>query len=249
MSDLGVAAREYLSVRRSVGFKLVQAERLLSDFVCFAESEAATHVTVDLAVRWATRPAGASSAWWRSRLCVVRGFARHLSAVDPATEVPPLDLLPRVPAATTRATPYLYSAGQITALMDAAESTRFDFTAVLCRTLIGLLAVTGMRVGEALRLDDPDLDWSREVLIIRDSKFDRSRQVPLHPSTVAALRDYLDQRDRRHRRPASPAVFVSWRGGRLSYGGIRWHFERLAHKAGVEPVSPHCRPRLHDFRH
>lgn len=249
MSELRRAAEEYLSIRRSVGFKLVQAERLLLDFVSFAESEGATRVSTDLALRWATRPTHATPGWWRTRLCVVRCFARHLSALDPATEVPPLDLLPRVPDASLRATPYLYSTSEIAALMDAANSARFGFTAVMCRTLIGLLAVTGMRVSEALRLDNDDIDWERGVLVIRQSKFDRSREVPLHPSTLEALRTYVRVRDERSRPPRSASLFVSWTGARLSYGGIHWHFKRLVHKAGLEPKSPRCRPRLHDFRH
>jgi integrase len=249
MSELGVAVEEYLAIRRSLGFKLAQAERLLRDFVAFAEAEGATRVSTELAVRWATRPAQASPGWWASRLCVIRCFARHLSALDPATEVPPLDVLPRVPETSLRATPYLYSASDVAALMEAAGSTRFDFTATMCRTLIGLLAVTGMRVGEALRLDDNDVDWEHGVLIVRQSKFERSREIPLHSTTLDALRAYVNARDERYRPPRPASLFVSWRGARLSYGGIRWHFERLARKAGLKPRSPRCRPRLHDFRH
>jgi integrase/recombinase XerD len=249
MSELCRAVDEYLTVRRSVGFKLVQAERLLRDFVAFAEAEGATRVTTDLAVRWATRPAQANSGWWASRLCVIRCFARHLSALDPATEVPPLDLLPRVPASSLRATPYLYTDSDVAALMAAAGSTRFEFTATTCRTIVGLLAVTGMRVGEVLRLDDDDVDWERGVLVVRQSKYERSREVPLHPTTLDALRVYVTARAQRFTSPRSPSLFVAWSGGRLSYGGIRWHFDRLIRRAGLKPKSPTCRPRLHDFRH
>jgi integrase/recombinase XerD len=126
MSALHDAADEYLSIRRAVGFKLARGEGLLLSFVDFADAQGAMRVTSELALRWATLPAGASPSWWNSRLCVVRCFARHLSAADPSTEVPPLDLLPRVPASPTlRATPYLYSDAEIAALMDAAESKRF----------------------------------------------------------------------------------------------------------------------------
>lgn len=249
MSGLGERVIEYLAVRRAVGFKLVQTERLLASFVSFADAEGATTVTVDLALRWATLPTTASAAWWTSRLCAVRCFARHLSSIDPATEVPPLDALGRVPAASTRATPYLYTKAEIAALLKAADMKRFSFTTTTCRTVIGLLSVTGMRVGEALRLDDRDIDWDQRLLVVRHSKFDRSRHVPLHPSTIDALASYVAERNARFPRPSSPALFVAWRGGRLSYGGIRWHFDQLVRAAGLAPRSTRCRPRLHDFRH
>ena len=249
MSGLGERADEYLAVRRAVGFKLVQAERLLGSFVSFADAERATTVTVHLALRWATAPATASAAWWTTRLCVVRCFARYLSSIDAATQVPPLDALPRVSAASTRATPYLYTEAEVAALMKAADTKRFSFTTTTCRTVIGLLAVTGMRVSEALRLDDHDIDWDHKLLVVRQSKFDRSRHVPVHPSTIDALASYVVERNARFPQPRSPALFVAWRGGRLSYGGIRWHFEQLVRTAGLTPRSSRCRPRLHDFRH
>jgi integrase/recombinase XerD len=249
MSTLRDAAEEYLSIRRAVGFKLTRAEGLLLSFVDFADAQAATRVTSELALRWATLPTAASPAWWNSRLSLVRCFARHLSALDPATQVPPVDLLPRVPSRTRRATPYLYSDDEIAALMDAAESRRFPLTAATCRTIIGLLVVTGMRVEEVLRLEDGDIDWAGGVLVVRQSKFDRSREVPLHPSSLAALRAYAAVRDEYFPRPHSNSFFVSWSGGRLSYGAIRGHFNDLVRRAGIKPKSTRCRPRLHDFRH
>jgi integrase len=184
MTDLHAAATRYLATRRAVGFKLTHVEPLLFDFVRFARSQHATRVTCELALRWATLPDGATPAWWKSRLCVVRCFARYLSAIDPATEVPPTDLLPHLVSGSNRAQPYLYSATQIADLLAAARSIRSALTAATCETLIGLLAVTGMRVGEALRLDRDDLNPGRGVLIVRDSKFDRSREVPLHDTTL-----------------------------------------------------------------
>lgn len=249
MTNLRAAAGEYLAIRRAVGFKLERAEHLLFDFVEFMESEGTARITSELALRWATLPAEATPGWWRSRLCVVRCFARHVSALDPTTEVPPTDLFPRVNAGSARATPYLYSATELAALLAAARSIRSPLAAATCETLLGLLAVTGMRVGEALRLDGDDLDWSRGLLTVRDSKFDRSRQVPLHNTTLDALRAYARVRDERFRQPRSSSFFVSRSGGRLSYRGVNWHFERLVRKAGLQPRSARCRPRLHDFRH
>lgn len=186
MTDLRRAAEEYLAVRRAVGFKLDHVGLLLFEFVAFLQSQNATRVTCDLALRWATLPAGASPGWWKSRLCAARGFARYLSAFDPLTQIPPTDLLPRLNSGSNRATPYIYSDDEIAALMAAAGKARFPLTAATCQTLIGLLSVTGMRVGESLRLDSADLDDERGVLLVRHSKFDRSREVPLHESTLEA---------------------------------------------------------------
>jgi len=249
MTGLRSAAEEYLSIRRAVGFKLARTEGLLLGFVAFAEAEGATSLSTDLALRWATLPREASPGWWNSRLSVVRCFARHLHAIDASTEVPPIDALPRVSGSTRRAEPYLYTPAEIAALMDAAASARFALTAATCRTVIGLLAVTGMRISEALGLDNDDVDWERGVLVVRQSKFGRSREVPLHDSSIYALRKYATARDERFPSPRSLSFFVSWSGGRLSYGAMRGHFTRLVAVAGMVPRSPRCRPRLHDFRH
>jgi integrase/recombinase XerD len=180
---------------------------------------------------------------------VVRCFARYLSAVDPATEVPPTDLLPRLASGSSRAEPYLYSDAEVSALLAAARSIRSPLTAATCATLIGLLAVTGMRVGEALRLDRDDLDCVRGVLIVRDSKFDRSREVALHETTLAALNRYGRLRDVYHPTPRSLSLFISRTGGRLSYRTMNWHFGRLVRKAGLSPRSGRSRPRMQDLRH
>ncbi len=247
MTGLRGAAEDYLSIRRAVGFKLARTEELLFGFVAFAEAEGVTSVSTELALRWATLPAQASPGWWNSRLSVVRCFARHLSAIDASTEVPPLDALPRGSSSNRRAEPYLYSPGETVALMDAAASARFALTAATCRTVIGLLAVTGMRVSEALGLDNDDVAWERGVLVVRQAKFGRFREVPLHDSSIDALHEYTTTRDERFSSPRSQSFFVSWSGGRLSYGAMRGHFKRLV--AGMVPRSPRCRPRLHDFRH
>lgn len=249
MSTFRAAAAEYLEIRRAVGFKLRRAEGLLFNFVGFLEAEQAAQISTQLALRWATLPAEATLGWHNGRLCVARGFARHMSAIDPATEVPPTGLLARAGAGSSRAEPYLYSPAEVTALLAAARTIRSRFVAATCETLIGLLAVSGMRVGEALRLDVGDLDWEHGTLIIRDSKFNRSREVPLHESTLDALRTYARLRDNRYPQPRSGSFFVTRSGRRISYGTIREHFDHLVRRAGLRPQSARRRPRLHDFRH
>lgn len=249
MISLHDHASDYVALRRAVGFKLARTEQLLFKFVDFVEQEGTGHITSQVAVRWAMLPADASPTWWANRLCVVRGLARYMVAVDPATEVPPTDVLPRIATGSARTTPYLYTADEVAGLLAAARSIRSTMAAATCQTIIGLLSVTGMRVGEALRLERDDVDLGSALVCVRDSKFDRSRLVPLHDSTVDALNIYTRVRDERFSPPRSPSFFVSRSGGRLSYHGVNWHFARLVRKTGMQPKSARCRPRLHDFRH
>jgi integrase/recombinase XerD len=155
MSQLSSHAADYLELRRALGFKLAKEGRLLPDFAAFTEAAGAGTVTVDLAIRWAAKPDGTSPVWAAQRLSMVRGFARYLQTMDPDAQVPPAGLLP---ARTRRVTPCIYSDADIAALMTAARTLRNPLKAATFETLVGLLAVTGMRGSEAMRLDDHDLD-------------------------------------------------------------------------------------------
>jgi integrase len=247
MSGLRDALEDYLALRRSLGFKLERPGQLLAGFVAFAEQAGAATVTTELALAWATAPADADLSWWQLRLAAIRPFARYLAAVIPGTEVPPAGLLPG--PASRRAVPYLYSPAEITALMTAAAAIRSPLRAATYQTLIGLLAATGMRAGEVIRLDRPDTALQAGLLTIRQSKFGKSRQLPLHPSTVAALAGYAAVRDQCLPRPATPAFFVSLTGTRLIYKNVHRTFHQLTQRAGLRPRSPACRPRIHDLRH
>ncbi len=245
-SSLRDALEDYLVVRRSLGFKLHSAGRLLGQFVGYLEGQGTNVVTVDNALGWATLPANRSPHWLAIRMRAVRGFARYLHGIDPAHQVPPTGLMR---LGTCRATPYLYSGAEVAALMQAAATLRPGLRAATYETLIGLLSCTGLRVGEAIALDDTDLDHQSGLLEVRDSKFGKHRLVPLHPSALRALQDYGNLRDELQPRRASPALFVSTRGTRLLHSNIDLTFGRLARQAGLTPRSAPCRPRLHDFRH
>jgi integrase len=245
MSPLRQALADYLAVRRSLGYKLAYPEHLLGQFIAYLEDARAGTVTTAHALGWATLPGG--DAWWHAqRLSMARGFAQYLHTTDPAAEVPPAGL---IPARAPRATPYLYSAGDITALIAAAGSLRSPLRAATYQTLIGLLTVTGMRVGEAIRLDRADFGPAAGVLTIRDSKFGKSRLVPLHPTTTQAISGYLRLRGRLHPGPSDPAVFISPAGTRLIYCNVHATWRKLVRTAGLQARSPHCRPRPHDLRH
>jgi integrase len=245
VSPLRQALAGYLKVRRALGYKLARPEKLLGQFITYLEVAGATTITTEHALAWATLPAGDAS-WHAYRLSAVRGFAAYLRTIDPSAQVPPADLIPWRPR---RATPYLYSDSDITALIAAAASLRFPLRTATYQTLIGLLAVTGMRVGEAIRLDRPDADLDGGVLTVRESKFGKSRLVPLHPATTAALRGYLQLRDQLHPHPCDPAMFISPAATRLLYCNVHSTFQRLARQAGLQPRPASCRPRIHDLRH
>jgi integrase/recombinase XerD len=247
MSALRQAASDYLAVRRALGSKLEGYPRLLDSFITYLEAAGAATVTTELAVAWARLPGNdAHPSYLGKRLCMVRGFARHLQAFDPATEVPPAGLLP---GRKCRAVPYLYSEADIAALMTAAGSLAPALRAATYQTLVGLLAVSGLRIGELIRLDRDDVDGGESLMVIRDSKFGKSREVPLHPSTAAALAAYARLRDELCPRPATASFLVSPAGARLVYNTVQRTFARLARDAGLSARSERCRPRLHDARH
>src|SRR5262249_25402949 len=145
--------------------------------------------------------------------------------------------------------PYLYSDDDVNALMAATATLRTSHRVATYRTLIGLLVVTGMRVGEALALDRDQMDAVEGVLTVRDTKFGKSRELPVHRRTVGALRAYLQRDDRPRAARHTAAVFVSIAGTRLLYCNVHWTFHRLVHQAGLTPRSATCRPRIHDLRH
>lgn len=241
------ALADYLSLRRALGFQLANAGRLLGQFVDYLEQHNVSTVTTEHALTWATLPSGASAHWWVIRLSAVRGFAVYLHSLDPCVQVPPRGLLPATGAC--RATPYLYSEADIRSLIQAAVMLRPRLRAATYQSLISLLAITGMRVGEAIGLDDADLDLEGGLLVVRNSKFNKHRLVPLHRTAIQALIDYRRLRQNAHRRPASPALFLSGAGTRLLHSNINLTFARLLEQVGLTRRSAACRPRIHDLRH
>jgi len=244
MSGLNQAVEDYLTTRRALGFKLERHGRLLPHLVGYLERAGAATVTTELALAWATQSEGHPDESAK-RLSVARGFARYLQTLDSNAEVPAADLLARQ---QRRSSPYLYSDADVVALMAATSTLRFPLRSATYRTLIGLLAVTGMRVGEAIGLVRDDLDWSHRRLIIREGKFGASRELPLHPSTIDALEMYAQLRDQCWPQPRSP-FFISMAGTRLIHENVHWTFRRLVRHVGLQPRSASCRPRIHDLRH
>lgn len=245
MKRLADAAKEYLALRRALGFKLYHQTWWLPDFVSYLEAHGSAVITTELALSWARQPPDTSPAWWAYRLSAVRQFARHHRAFDPRTEVPPADLLPY---RKQRLTPHLYTSDDIDALMRAARGLASPLRAASYATLLGLLAATGMRVSEALALDCDDVDWDRSLLTVRQSKFGKSRHVPLHRSTLVALRDYARRRDRLRPHRRSSSFFLSRVGTRVILQNFHHVFLQLLGLTGLDR-APGRRPRIHDMRH
>lgn len=248
MNSLRKAVEDYLILRRSLGFKLRDMGTALRHFVSFMEREGACTITTRLALRWAMQPQQVHPAHWAARLSFVRSFAKHLSAIDPQTEIPPQG---RLPYRYQRCTPHFYTDDQIRRLINAAWNLppttglrRWTYS-----TLFGLLAVTGLRISEAIALQRDDVDLDQGLLIVRLTKFRKSRLVPLHPSTTHRLKRYASKRGTFYPKDIPSHFFLSEQGRPLTDCMVRWTFVRLSRQIDLRGLSDHFGPRLHDFRH
>jgi integrase/recombinase XerD len=246
MIGLRQALEDYLRIRRRLGFELKATERQLEQFVCFLERAGAVRITTELALMWARLPVDAHPRQWGKRLGVVRGFARYLATIDPDSEVPSKDLQP---ARRPRVAPYIYSPAEISALIAAAGALTPALRAATYATVIGLMATSGLRLGEALDLDRQDVDLTDGALHVRAAKQSKQREVPLHHTTTEALHRYARARDRRWPTPRTPAFFLNARGGRLARSEFNQRFAKLIQKIGLEGAGERVRPRPHDVRH
>lgn len=252
MSGLASALDDYLALRRALGFKLRRTGQALPQFVRFVELEEASFITTELALRWAQEDPEASAVTHSDRLAMVRRFAAWRSAADPRTEIPPVGLLPR---RYQRPAPYIYSWEEVESIVSSAASlpSSMGLRGRTFSSVFGLLAVSGMRIGEVVALDRDDVDFEAGVLHIRMGKRGKSRFVPVHATTCGALRQYAGRRDAVLPHVQTPAFFVSERGLRVSQGSAQDNFIKVARLVGLRSPSKDGRrgrgPRLHDLRH
>jgi len=244
MSTLGDHLDDYLRLRRALGFQLGRHGQSLPGFVAYLEANGAATITVELAVSWARLPQGVKPITVDFRLSVVRGFARYLHALDPAHQIPPAGLL-SVPR--RRPTPYIYTPREIADVLAAAHRLRPPLRAATQTALLGLLAATGMRSGEAMALTRADVDLVEGVITVRHAKFDRMRLVPLQPSATTALRAYATTRDRLCPTPSVDRFFVSVTGRALHRRETDVVFRDITASIGLRTDTVH--PRVHDLRH
>lgn len=238
---------KYLAFRRQLGFKLGTTGDELRLFARYADQIGHDGpLTVELAVRWAKLSPNGKPVYLAKRLHEVRMFAQHRAFDDPRTEVPPPGLLGPL---SRRIQPHIYSAEEIAALLGAARTLHRRMRPHTCEALFGLLASTGLRVGEALGLIRPHVDLTTGVLNVVKSKASQCRLVPLHSSTVTALQRYTAIRDRVHPQPKSDAFFLTDRGTALSYQRVTVTFRELRRKLGWRASLGKPAPRVHDLRH
>jgi integrase/recombinase XerD len=241
----------YLSVRRSLGYDLGTSERILRRFTRFADCEGAAHIDTALFLRWHATLAEACTSTRAARLSVVRLFAQWLSSFDPAHAPPPRGLLP---GSIRRSRPHIYTDAEIGAIIAAAKAlpSIYGLRGLTVSTLFGLIAVTGLRISEALALDRVDLDADHGVLRVRQGKLGKERLLPLDPSVVTQLIGYLAERDRLIGHPATP-LFVTDKGARLGDCTARYNFAQTCQQIGLRTPQEYCRhgrgPRIHDLRH
>lgn len=247
MSELEQDLANYFQLRRSLGHEIAESRRLLPGFVLFLDTRGCTTITMQAALEWSQQPSTtAPSSAGPRRMTAARGFARYLSGIYPGTEVPPLGLMPH---RQRWRLPFMYSAADIEALMSQARhEIAQPLRAATYETLIGLLAATGLRIGEAIKLDRTDVDWSERVLLIRESKFGKSRLAPLQDSTMEALKSYAAVRDELQPSSLDASFFVSLTRKRLGYPMVSQTFRRLVTAAGIGADAPSA-PRIHDLRH
>lgn len=248
MTTLKKALKEYLFLRRSLGFKLERVGSLLYGFVEFLEKEKASYITTKLAMKWATQSVDVQPARWATRLGTVRLFAKYISTADPRTEIPPEGLLSY---RYRRKQPYIYTDDEILRLLIAARDLKSErgLLSHTMATLLGLLAVTGMRISEVINLDRKDVDLVQGIITVCQTKFGKSRLLPVHISTRDKLGQYASIRDRICPSPKSSAFFVSERGFRLKGKTVRRWFVILSHRIGLRNPGDTHGPRLHDMRH
>jgi integrase/recombinase XerD len=252
MSTLSDALSQYLALRRALGRVDRHVSRLLRHFVAFVDAAGSPFITTELVRRWALEPAAAHPSTWAGRLVIARRFAIWCRASDSRTEVPPADL---VGQRYRRKPPQRFRDHDILALVQSAAAlpSAKHLRGRTYATLFGLLAVTGLRINEALHFDRSDVDLETGVLLIRRTKFGKSRLVPIHATTQGALRAYSQERDRILANATTPAFFLSERGTRITEWSARYTFALVSRMIGLRPPSRGGRhghgPRFQDLRH
>jgi integrase/recombinase XerD len=248
MKSLHRAVDDYLALRRSLGYKLRHHERSLHPFISFLKEHKASYITSKLALEYVTQRSNRTLSFQAYLLGMIRNFAAFRIGADPRTEIPAINLLP---SPSQRAHPYLYSKKEIRQLLAAAlgMKTRHPLSPQTHYCLLGLFAVSGLRLSEAINLQLADVDLAEGILTVRGTKFGKSRLVPLHRSVRAVLLDYARRRDQFFPRRLTTFFFVNSRGRKVDKSTLTVIFHRLSRQIGIRQPGSRQGPRLHDFRH
>lgn len=247
MKSFTDSVKDYLAIRRSLGYELKESEKLLDQFIHFLMEENENHITTALALEWAMKPKNVTLAWWSQRLSIVRSFALYHQTEDQKTQIPPTHLLSYRPC---RARPYIYSDEEISQLLRACLSlSSHGLREQTYFTFFGLMVVTGCRISELLALDQNDFDEVNGWITIHDSKFKKSRLLPLHSTTLMQLKNYRKLRDQVYPHPETTAFFISDQGTRITKWSTRNVFIKISNQIGLRKPSDSFGPRIHDLRH
>jgi integrase/recombinase XerD len=247
MTRLSKAVQGYLTMRYQLGYKLERATYVLNGFATYAKQKKVSHITTKVALEYATQNHNAAPPSWASRLGIIRRFALYMRLLDPLTEVPPPNLLPY---SYRRRSPYIYSDSDILKILKSCNILlNHPLDAKTYYTLLGLIAVTGLRPGEALNLKSDSVDMTLGIITIRDSKFRKTRKVPVHKSTIKKLQEYVKYRDQYFKKKTSTYFFVNKRGYGLQARTVRQIFNKICIHAGLMNKRKHVRPRLMGLRH
>jgi len=251
MKSLTTHLEHYLAVRRSFGYDLSFTERVLRRFTGFADAQGANHITVNLFLQWKEHYGTANNNTWAGRLSMVRVFATWLKGIEPANEIPKIGL---ISGRYQRSKPYIYTNKQINEIVSHAARlpSVYGLRGITCSTLLGLIAVTGLRINEALSLDEKDVNLDDAVIFIKQGKNGKSRFIPISPSTVSSLENYRVKLNLIYR-CCSPAFFLFDKGQRPSDCSIRYNFALVCQLIGLrkkEFFYKHGQgARIHDLRH
>jgi integrase len=250
MNCLKTSIKQYLKIRRDLGFKLESQGNILLSFARFAEVEHSDFITTALVIRWSQQASKAAAATLAERVEIVRRFASWHSTFDVRTEIPPAGLLPH---RFCRQHPYIYSNEEITKIVTAAAELKSShgLRAITYATFFALMASTGMRIGEAVLLERADIDFKNGLLMIRHAKFGKERLLPLHKTTINELKNYANQQDRILGVVSRSGFFVIDSGRRITEWSVRYTFAKISQKVGIRPPAKGYGrgPRIHDLRH
>jgi len=246
MKSLTTSLNEYIKLRRSLGYQLKETEQYLKRFIKFLKKRGTQYITAKLSLEWAMLPQNVKRSHWSRRLSIVRLFAQYHTMEDHRTEVPPSYLLSQQP---NRAIPYIYSEKEIRQILKACQSLlSLGLRHHTYFTFFGLMVVTGCRISELISLNRDDLDIKNNWIIIRNSKCNKSRLLPLHQTTMRQLKKYSEIRDQFPVHDVN-AFFLSDQGARITKWSARYAFIQISKQIGLRDPFDSNGPRIHDIRH
>ena len=247
MKSLRQGIDEYLEYRSRLGFQLTFAKNFLRNFASFMEENQIKHITTEFALAFATINTKAQSISWAKRLGIIRRFAIYWATVDTKTEIPPKNLLS---SAYERRNPYIYTDEEILELLNYTDRSENPFDQYVYFILFGLLAVTGMRISEALALNYNNIDLKNGTIMICQSKFRKSRYIPIHQTTVKILKDFNEYRNHYFPHPITSKFLVNHKGVELKKRTVQDAFQRRLKKIGLtKSVEWKNKPKIMGFRH